>query len=53
MFWKRLLYYLNPLTLFQKPDPNLSIRFMHGINRITVFVFLFCLIVMVVRAMNR
>ncbi|HOY29068.1 MAG TPA: hypothetical protein PLR96_08845 [Flavobacteriales bacterium] len=53
MFWKRLLYYLNPVTLFQKPDPNLSIRFMHGINRITVFVFLFCLIVMVVRAMNR
>lgn len=53
MFWKRLLYYLNPITLFQKPDPNLSIRFMHGINRITVFVFLFCLIVMVVRAMNR
>ncbi len=53
MFWKRLLYYLNPITLFQKPDPNLSIRFMHGINRITVSVFLFCLIVMVVRAMNR
>ncbi len=53
MFLKRVLYYLDPRTLFQKPDPNLSLRFMHGINRISVFVFLICLIVMVVRACNR
>lgn len=53
MFWRRLLYYLNPLTLFKKPDPDMSLRFMHGINRITVFVFLFCLIVMMVRACSR
>jgi len=53
MFWKRVLYYLNPVTLFKKPDPNLSLRFMHGINRITVFVFLCCIVVMVVRACNR
>jgi hypothetical protein len=53
MFWKRLVYYLNPLTLFKEPDPNLSLRFMHGINRISVFVFLICIAVMVVRAWNR
>lgn len=53
MFWKRVLYYLNPATMFKAPDPNMSLRFMHGINRISVFVFLFCLIVMVVRACGR
>lgn len=53
MFWKRLAYYLSPFTLFRPADPNLSLRFMHGINRITVFVFLFCLVVMVVRACSR
>jgi len=53
MFLKRILYYLNPATLFSKPDPNSSLRFMHGINRISIFLFLFCLVVMVVRAMNR
>lgn len=53
MFWKRVLYYLDPRTLFRRPDPNLSLRFMHGINRITVFVFLFCILVMVVRTCSR
>jgi hypothetical protein len=53
MFLKRVLYYLNPLTMFRAPDPNLSLRFMHGINRISVFVFLFCLVIMVTRACGR
>ncbi|MEZ4788837.1 MAG: DUF6728 family protein [Flavobacteriales bacterium] len=53
MFWKRVLYYLNPATMFKAPDPNMSLRFMHGINRVSVFVFLFCIIVMVVRACGR
>ncbi|MBL7951069.1 MAG: hypothetical protein JNM62_05060 [Flavobacteriales bacterium] len=53
MFLKRILYYLDPRTLFKRPDPNLSLRFMHGINRISVLVFLFCIVVMVVRACQR
>jgi hypothetical protein len=53
MFLKRILYYLNPATLFGKGDPNSSLRFMHGINRISIFLFLFCVVVMVIRAMNR
>ena len=53
MFLKRLLYYLNPLTLFGKSSSDLSLRFMHGINRISVFVFLFCVVVMVVRGCSR
>jgi hypothetical protein len=53
MFLRRLLHYLNPATLFGRRDPNFSLRFMHGINRISVFLFLFCIIVMVVRACGR
>lgn len=53
MFWERIRYYLDPRTLFKKSDPDGSLRFMHGINRISVFVFLFCIIIMVVRACGR
>ncbi len=53
MFLKRILHYLNPATLFGKSDPNSSLRFMHGVNRISFFIFLFCVIVMVLRACSR
>ena len=46
---KRLLYYLDPRTLIGRGNSNASLRFMHGINRISIFLFLFCLIVMLVR----
>ncbi|GAB3922031.1 DUF6728 family protein [Larkinella terrae] len=43
--------------VFQKPDPsrptNTNIRMMHGINRISIIMFLICLIVMIVRAIMR
>ena len=50
MFLKRLLHYLNPATLFGKSSENVNLRFMHGINRISIFLFLICIVVMVVRA---
>ena len=57
MFLKRILYYLNLATLFRRSDPtpegeegNVNLRMMHGINRISIFVFLVCLLVMVLRA---
>ncbi len=53
MFLKRVLYYLDPRTLFGKADPNSSVRFMHGINRISILLFLFCVTVMVIRACTR
>jgi hypothetical protein len=53
MFLKRILYYLNPATLFGKRDPNVNLRFMHGINRISFFMFLICIVVLVVRACLR
>ncbi len=45
------------LRVFRKPDPNhptnLNLRMMHGINRISIVMFLFCVIVMIVRACTR
>lgn len=50
MFFKRFFYYLNPATLFHKGEKkNLSLRAMHGINRISIFLFLLCLLVMLVK----
>ena len=53
MFLKRLLYYLNPATLFGRSRNDLNLRFMHGINRISIFMFLICIGVMVLRACTR
>lgn len=53
MFLKRLKYYLNPMTLFRKSsNSNFSLRAMHGINRISIFMFLFCLVVLLIRWMR-
>ncbi len=49
---KRLLYYLDPRTLFGHSNPNINLRFMHGINRISILLFLVCIVVMVARACN-
>lgn len=48
---KKLAYYINPFTLFRKDEhkPNFNLRFMHGINRISLFMFLLCLIIMLVK----
>lgn len=53
MLLKKILYYLNPMNLFKKEKVDLNLRFMHGINKISILVFLICLVVMVVRAINR
>lgn len=50
--FKRLLYYLDPRTLFGRSNPNINLRFMHGINRISIFLFLICIVIMVVKACN-
>lgn len=50
MFLKRLLYYLNPATLFGKSDPNVNVRMMHGINRISILMFLGCLAVILAKS---
>ena len=53
MFLKRILYYLNPASLFGRSKADMNLRFMHGINRISILLFLVCIVVMVVKACNR
>lgn len=53
MFLKRILYYLDPTTLFGKSKADVNLRFMHGINRISILMFLVCLVVMGLRACLR
>ncbi len=47
--WKMILTYL----YLRKQDPNdpkhLDVRFMHGMNRISIFLFLLALVLMLVR----
>jgi len=49
--WKKLIHYANPLTLFRKSERsgNINLTLMHGINRISILMFLLALIVMVVK----
>ncbi|TDB66997.1 DUF6728 family protein [Arundinibacter roseus] len=45
------------IRVFKKPSsdaPNsFSLRMMHGINRISIVMFLFCVVVMIIRAIMR
>jgi len=45
------------IRVFRKRDANapdsFNLRMMHGINRISIIMFLFCLIVMILRALTR
>ncbi len=51
--WKQILRYF----YLAKKDPNapdnINVKFMHGMNRISIFMFVFALIVMIVRSCTR
>jgi hypothetical protein len=51
MLFRKFLYYLDPRKLFKKDGSKteINLRMMHGINRISIFVFLFALIVLAVK----
>jgi len=53
MLLKRILTYLNPATMFRKGEKNFNLRMMHGINRISIFMFLICIVVMLIRFLTR
>jgi hypothetical protein len=53
MFLQKILYYLNPRNLFKREKADLNLRFMHGINKISIFMFLIVVIVMIVRWIKR
>ena len=50
LFFKKLLYYLNPLNLFKKEeDADVNLKMMHGINKISILVFVICLVIMAIK----
>jgi hypothetical protein len=51
MFLKKILYYLDIRTLFKADEKkkNTSVKFMNGMNRISIFMFLFALVVLAIR----
>lgn len=54
MFFKKVLYYLNPMNLFHRDEEaGISLRMMHGVNKISFLVFIGCLTVMIVRWIMR
>jgi len=53
MILKKILYYLNPMNLFKKEKADLNLRFMHGINKISILMFVICLVVLIVRWISR
>ncbi len=51
-FLQKLLNYINPASLRTQngeEKKNVSLRFMHGINRISIWMMLFAVIVMIIR----
>lgn len=55
MILKKLLYYLDLRTLFRNDryKRNVNVRFMNGMNRISIFMFLFAIVVMLIRYLKR
>ncbi|MFM9004780.1 MAG: DUF6728 family protein [Flavobacteriales bacterium] len=53
MFLQKILYYLDPRNLFKREKVDLNLRFMHGINKISILMFLICLVVLLVRWIER
>ena len=55
MSLRKIIYYLDIRTLFRsdKNKRNTSVRFMNGMNRISIFMFLFAVVVLIIRYLNR
>ena len=52
MFLKRILHYINPANQFRKSDRNINLRMMHGINKISLWMFIVCLVIMLIRFLS-
>jgi hypothetical protein len=51
--WQQILRYLYLAKKDPKAITNTSTKMMHGMNRISIFMFLFALVVMVVRLIRK
>ena len=51
---RKILHYANPVNLFRKNEgEGINLRVMHGINKVSMTVFLFCVIYLLVRTLTR
>ena len=54
MTWfKRLIFYLNPFSKDANAKSNFSLKAMHGINRISIYLFITAIFIMLVRYLTR
>jgi len=49
MILKKILHYLNPLNLLKKEQGDINLRMMHGINKISILIFVVALFVLIIR----
>lgn len=53
-FFQKILHYANPLNLFRKSEgEGVNLRVMHGINKVSMTMFLFCLLYLLIRNFSR
>lgn len=51
---RKILHYANPLNLFRKNEgEGVNLRVMHGINKVSITMFLLCLTYLIIRTLNR
>jgi hypothetical protein len=53
MIIQKIMHYMNPMTWFKKSNHDTNLKFMHGINRISLIMFLLALGVMLYRYLSR
>jgi hypothetical protein len=49
MIWKKFLAYINIFGKGNRSHGNINLSLMHGINRISIFIFIIAIIVMLIR----
>lgn len=54
MLFRKIVGYLDITKLFKRDEKvDFNLRMMHGINRISIFMFIICLIVLIIRFFTR
>ncbi len=49
---KKIVAYLDIRTMFSKKNVNFNLRMMHGMNRISIFMFFIAVIMLLVKALS-
>ena len=53
-FLQKILHYANPLSLFRKSEgEGVNLRVMHGINKVSMTMFLLCVIYLLIRTLSK